>query len=77
MSEAVCRSGLCVVIRLSLVITSSIRRDMSRWKRRSRLVTIPIRVLSGITTGIPPIRFSFISTSASPTVLSLPMVIGS
>ena len=53
------------------------QRDMSRWKRRSRLVTMPISILSASTTGMPPILFSFIRFSASPTVWSLEMVTGS
>ncbi len=48
--------------------TSSILRFISRWNRKSRLVTMPIKCSSGATTGIPPILFSFINASASPTV---------
>ena len=59
------------------IITSSMRRIMSRWNRRSRLVTMPIRMLSSSTTGMPPILFSRIKFRASPTVFSLEMVTGS
>ena len=76
-SDAFSNSVLWVVMMFSLVITSSMARFMSRWKRRSRLVTMPIRRLSASMTGMPPILLSCISFSASPTVCSLVMVIGS
>ena len=71
------RSELWVVMSPSFVMTSSIFREVSFWKRRSRLVTMPISVRSAAMTGMPPMRCSFMRRSASPTVFSLKMVTGS
>ena len=65
------------VMRFSPVITWVIGRLLSRSKRRSRFVTIPLRIPASSTIGIPPMLCSFIQSFASPTVEVSESVTGS
>ena len=68
---------MCVVTRLSFDITSSTFLSKWRSKRRSRLVTMPTKWFSSSTTGMPPIWYSAIMSSASLTVDPRRIVTGS
>ena len=65
------------VTSLSLVIISVTGFERSFWKRRSRLVRIPISFPLSSTTGIPPILDSRMILCASPRVAVAESVIGS
>ena len=75
--SALSKSLISVVIKLLTVMISLIGSDISFWKRKSRLVTIPTSLFWSSTIGIPPILFSFINLNASATDASTVSVIGS